>query len=156
MTNTTNNMTAVRVTKAMKLNAIIGMVQGTFDEKTFSADNHVPVTFGRTEAIDFLTAEIELLSRKNSGDRKQTATQKENDGYKNTIIEFLNRAEEDFEPSESTNTFIGMTCTEILKNIPAFADFSNQKIAALCNQLEKAGKLSKSEVKGKKYFKVGE
>lgn len=154
MANTT--ITPVRVTKANKYETIIAMLEGKFDEKTFSADNHSPVTFGKNEAISFLTAEMDALAKKNSGERKQTATQKENESFKEMIYTFLANAEANFEATQENPVFNGCTCTEILQGIPELQEraFQNQKISALCNQLEKAGKLEKKDYKNRKHFSV--
>lgn len=157
MTNTTI-ITPVRVTKSMKLSAIIEMLNGK-ESVTFGAENHSPVVFDKEGAKDFLTSEIAALAKKNSGERKQTEKQIENETFKEMIYNFLKEQEERFIPSDTNKSFVGKTCTEILKGIPEFDNhptvvFNNQKVSALANQLEKAGRLTKETIKGRNYFRL--
>lgn len=121
-----------RITKAMRFEDIKALLNGQ------------PVTYGTSveDAIDFINHEVNLLAKKNSGEnKKQTKAQEENEGYKALILEFL--ADKD-----------GVTCTDILKGVPALFEFSNQKISALMRQLRLAGKVTVSEVKGKSLFRL--
>lgn len=125
-----------RITKAMRFEDIKALLNGNTAQ------------YGTTleDAISFIDHEVELLARKNSsGDKKQTATQKENEGYKELIIEFLAGLPDDSK---------GVTCTEIMKSIPAFKDFNNQKISALIRQLKLADRVVGEEVKGKSLFRL--
>lgn len=126
----------IRITKANRFE----------DIKALLTDQ--PVTYGTTieDALKVLNHELELLANKNkSGDKKQTAVQKENEGYKTLILDFLT----------ATDNPDGMTCTEIGKAIPALSDFNNQKIAALLTQLKRAGKVEAVTGKsGKTLFKL--
>lgn len=125
-----------RITKAMRFEDIKALLNGNTAQ------------YGTTleDAISFIDHEVELLARKNSsGDKKQTATQKENEGYKELIIEFLAGLPDDSK---------GVTCTEIMKSIPAFKDFNNQKISALVRQLKLADRVVGEEVKGKSLFRL--
>lgn len=127
---TTN--TVKRITKAQRFADIKALLNGE------------DVTHGTTveDAVKFIDAELALLAKKNSGDKKPTEKQKENEVYKAKILDFL-RTQED-----------GVTCTEIQKAIPEFADFNNQKVAALMRQLydEGRGPAGKKMVKGKALF----
>lgn len=125
-----------RITKAMRFEDIKALLNGDTAQ------------YGTTleDAINFIDHEVELLARKNSGgDKKQTATQKENEGYKELIVEFLAGLPDDNK---------GVTCTEIMKSIPAFKDFNNQKISALIRQLKLADRVVGEEVKGKSLFRL--
>lgn len=125
-----------RITKAMRFEDIKALLNGNTAQ------------YGTTleDAISFIDHEVKLLARKNSGgDKKQTATQKENEGYKELIIEFLAGLPDDSK---------GVTCTEIMKSIPAFKDFNNQKISALVRQLKLADRVVGEEVKGKSLFRL--
>lgn len=125
-----------RITKAMRFEDIKALLNG------------MTAQYGTTleDAISFIDHEVELLARKNSGgDKKQTAAQKENEGYKGLIVEFLAGLPDDSK---------GVTCTEITKSIPAFKDFNNQKISALVRQLKLADKVVSEEVKGKSLFRL--
>lgn len=121
-----------RITKAMHFEDIKALLNGQ------------PVTYGTTieQAVEFIDKELGLLARKNSGENKKpTKTQEENEGYKALILEFL--ADKD-----------GVTCTDVLKGVPALSEFSNQKISALMRQLRLAGKVTVEEVKGKSLFRL--
>lgn len=121
-----------RITKAMRFEDIKALLNGQ------------PVTYGTSveDAVDFIDHEVNLLARKNSGEsKKPTKAQEENEGYKALILEFL--ANKD-----------GVTCTDVLKGVPAFSEFSNQKISALMRQLRLAGKVTVEEVKGKSLFSL--
>lgn len=125
-----------RITKAMRFEDIKALLNGDTAQ------------YGTTleDAINFIDHEVELLARKSSGgDKKQTATQKENEGYKELIVEFLAGLPDDSK---------GVTCTEIMKSIPAFKDFNNQKISALVRQLKLADRVVGEEVKGKSLFRL--
>lgn len=121
-----------RITKAMRFEDIKALLNGQ------------PVTYGTSieDAIDFIDHEVDLLAKKNSGENKKlTKAQEENESYKALILEFLT--------SENN-----VTCTDILKGVPALSEFSNQKISALMRQLRLAGKVTVEEVKGKSLFNL--
>lgn len=121
-----------RITKAMRFEDIKALLNGQ------------PVIYGTSieDAVDFIDHEVNLLAKKNSGEnKKQTKAQEENEGYKVLILEFL--ADKD-----------GVTCTDVLKGVPALSEFSNQKISALMRQLRLAGQVTVSEVKGKSLFRL--
>lgn len=127
----------VRITKAQRFEDIKALLTG--DEVKFGTDVDTAIT-----VIDH---ELELLAKKNSsgGDKKLTPTQQENEALKEQIMEFLAGLSEDTD---------GVTCTEILKSVPALADFSNQKVAALVRQLKMAGRVVATEKKGKSLFRM--
>lgn len=121
-----------RITKAMRFEDIKALLNGQ------------PVTYGTSieDAVDFIDHEMNLLAKKNSGEaKKPTKAQEENEGYKALILEFLTDKN-------------GVTCTDILKGVPALSEFSNQKISALMRQLRLAGKVTVDEVKGKSLFRL--
>ena len=94
------------------------------------------------EADAFIAHEMELLTKKNSGERKETDTQKANRKYQALIAEYLALQDS------------GKTCTEISKGIPDLSDFNNQKIAALVRGMVEAGTVNKAVVKGKSIFSL--
>lgn len=121
-----------RITKAMRFEDIKALLNGQ------------PVTYGTSieDAVDFIDHEVNLLAKKNSGENKKpTKAQEENEGYKALILKFLTDKN-------------GVTCTDILKGVPALSGFSNQKISALMRQLRLAGKVTVEEVKGKSLFRL--
>lgn len=93
-----------------------------------------------TEIVAFCDHEIELLDNRNSAERKPTATQKANADYKTAIVAYL------------ANIAIPKTVTDLIKEVDGFADFSNQKVSALCNALAKDGKIQRAVVGRKTYF----
>ncbi len=95
---------------------------------------------GLTQAQrDFINHEIELLNKKNSGEKKPTATQVANEALKTAI----------FEGMEINRLY---TVTEVIKEVPACAGLNNQKISPLMNQMVEAGLLKKSTEKRRSYF----
>jgi Fic family protein len=89
--------------------------------------------------VAFIDHEIELLDKKSKSKSGQTKTQKANEGIKNNILDGMEVGKR-------------YTVTDLIKNIDAIADFSNQKISALVNQLVKAELVKKIEEKRKTYF----
>jgi len=123
--------TAKRITKAQKFEDVICLLSGE------------PTKFINAEdAVAFIRSEMALLAKKNTSDRKPTATQEANVKYRNLIVEFLSMQDS------------GKTCTEIAKGVDELSEFNNQKIAALMRQLVEAGKVTKATVKGKSIFSV--
>ena len=97
--------------------------------------------FSVADAVAFLDERIAITEKKNAngGERKPTKTQLENEGIKEQILSVM-----------STNP---MTIGEIGK---AIGIDSNQKVSALVTQLLKAGKVVRTEVKGKAFFALAE
>ena len=78
------------------------------------------------------------FEKKNSAEKKPTATQIANEGIKNIILETL---------SEKS-----MTITEMQKSNSELAELSNQKISALLKQMTENGSVKREEIKRKAYF----
>ena len=102
----------------------------------------------RSDLVEFINGRIEQIEKKNksaSGDRKPTAKQVENAGYKQAIMDFLPVA---------TDDFYGWTVAEINKNVPCCVKggFSSSKTTSLVTQMFKAGLIVRNEVKGRAYF----
>lgn len=89
---------------------------------------------------EFIQHEMDLLVKKNSGEKKPTATQVVNEGIKSAILEFVNKNEKLF------------TITDFIKQVPECADMSNQRVNALVRQLLKAELVDRTEIKGRAYF----
>lgn len=92
-----------------------------------------------SEEKAFIDHELELLAKKNSGEKKPTATQIANEGLKKTILDFMN-------PNEY------YTITQIQKSVPELAELSNQRVSALVRQLRDADLVKRVEEKRKAYF----
>ena len=91
---------------------------------------------------EFIEHELELLAKKNSADRKPTASQLANEGIKNEILEGLEN-----EPNRM------FTISEMLKAFPCCAELTNQRVSALVRQLVADGKVERVEEKRKAYFR---
>ena len=78
------------------------------------------------------------FEKKNSAEKKPTATQIANEGIKNIILETL---------SEKS-----MTITEMQKANSELAELSNQKISALLKQMTENGSVKREEIKRIAYF----
>ena len=89
--------------------------------------------------VEFINHELELLTKKNSSEKKPTAQQVANEAIKQAIVDGMER-----------DHFY--TITDIQKNVPACADLSNQKISALVRQLKEDGLVVRTEEKRKAYF----
>ena len=98
----------------------------------------------KAEMENFIAHEIELLEKKSSKSG-QSKTQKENEILKAEILEELAKLSEPVTVSE-------FQC--VTRFTPP--EFSNQKISALLNQLEKAGKVKKEVIKKKSYFSIAQ
>jgi hypothetical protein len=92
-------------------------------------------------SVEFIEHELELLAKKNSADKKLTKVQEENEGIKKAILEGMEK-----------NRFY--TITEIMKEIEACKELSNQRISALVRQLKQDGLVIRKEEKGKAYFSL--
>ena len=91
---------------------------------------------------EFIERELELLSKKNSAEKKPTEKQTENAGIKDIIMEVLTDEEN------------GMTISAMQKKSADLAEYSNQKISALVRQMILDGIVEKTEEKGKAYFRL--
>ena len=93
------------------------------------------------EQKDFINHELELLSKKNSADKKPTAQQTANEAVKTAILDGM----------EVNRLY---TITELIKEIPECADMTNQKVSALVRQLVDANSVAKTVDKRKSYFSL--
>lgn len=100
--------------------------------------NGEPMTDEVREKLEALKASI---AKKNTAERKPTATQTANEGFKVAILEGL----------ESGKAY---TITDIIKSVDAVSDLSNQRVSAIVRQLVESGSLVREEVKRKAYFSL--
>lgn len=107
----------------------------------FAMLKEIPAVAENPLLVEFIDHEIELLAKKNSGEKKPTATQVANEALKVAIVESI-------EPNRL------YTVTEIIKEVPAVAGLTNQKVSPLCNQLVDEGKLVKTVEKRRSYFSL--
>lgn len=101
----------------------------------------IPAVAENAMLVEFIDHEVELLTKKNSADKKPTAQQVANAGIATAIVEGM-------EPNRL------YTVTEVIKSIPACADLTNQRVSALLRQLVEAGKVKRTEDKRKAYFSL--
>lgn len=93
--------------------------------------------------VAFIEHEIELLDKKNSGEKKPTAKQSENEVIKDAIVEGM----------EEKRLY---TVTEIIKEVAECNELTNQRVSALLRQLKDEGKVVKTIDKRKSYFQLAE
>ena len=120
-----NTTTSTKLTKAQK----------------FAMLRAIPAVAENAMLVEFIDHEVELLTKKNSAEKKPTAQQVANAGIATAIIEGM-------EPNRL------YTVTEVIKSIPQCADLTNQRVSALLRQLVEAGKVKRTEDKRKAYFSL--
>jgi tRNA uridine 5-carbamoylmethylation protein Kti12 len=89
--------------------------------------------------VDFINHELELLEKKNSAERKPTAQQTANEAVKVAILEGM----------ENGKLY---TITDMIKEIPACAEMTNQRVSALVRQMLDIS-IERVEEKRKAYFR---
>lgn len=93
------------------------------------------------EAKAFIADRKEKATKK-SGSRKPTAQQKENEGFKENILDVL--------------TDEGKTVSEIIAMSDDLSGLTNQRVSALLRQLVLAGKVVKTKEGKKSLFAIAE
>ena len=91
------------------------------------------------DMVEFIEHELELLAKKNSADKKPTAQQTANEGVKKSIYDGM----------EANRLY---TVTELIKEIPACAELTNQRVSALLRQMMPE-LVERVEEKRKAYFR---
>lgn len=122
----TNTNKIVKVTKKDRFNQLLAIEE----------------VKGNQDLVNFINHEIELLTRKNSSEKKPTAAQLENEKTAEVVLATL---------VENGN---GMTVTEIIKANKDLSEFTNQKITAILRSLISADKVERIEDKRKTLFKA--
>lgn len=92
----------------------------------------------------FINHELELLAKKNAtkSEKKLAPAQEANETTKGAIVDYL------------TENGKPMTITQMIKEIPACAGMTNQKVSALVRQLYTSMVVLREEVKGVAYFSI--
>ena len=132
-----NTNKTTKMTKADRFTALAKFLSDNPDMK-------FPTPKGEITAKDmgeFVAHELELLSKKNSADKKPTAQQTANEAIKTAIVDGM----------EANRLY---TITELIKEIPECADMTNQRVSALVRQLVDAGLVKRTEDKRKAYFSL--
>ena len=120
---TTNTTSTKKITKRDRYNELLA----------------IEAVKNNPDLVAFINNELNLLAKKNSADKKPTATQLANEEIKNAILAFM-------KPDEK------YTVTDFIKNVPECADKSNQKISAMMVQLISENKVQKIIEKRVSYF----
>ena len=122
-------MTNKKMTNAMALEIALEVLRETNAEKY-------------TEVIEKLDKMLVQVNKKSSANRKPTATQLENEGLREKIVEHLR------------NTGKRLTVSEMMKEIEGLEELSNQRVTSLATFLYKEGKIDREVEKRKAYFFV--
>ena len=85
-----------------------------------------------SEVVDKLNAMKASFEKKSSAERKPTATQQENMGYKQDILNLL----------ADGNKY---TITDLIKNVPSLHELSNQRVSAIVRQLTQSNEVIREE-----------
>ena len=99
------------------------------------------LSYAHDEDKVYLEHELELLDNKGSAERKPTAKQIENSGFKADILDWM----------ESGNRY---PLADIVKGVPSIsaAGLSPNRVSAMMTQLVKDGKVSADKEKGKNIY----
>ena len=120
-------MTNKKMTNAMALEIALEVM------KEIDAEKYAEVI----EKLDKMLAQV---NKKSSANRKPTATQLENEGLREKIVEYLK------------NTGKRLTVSEMMKEIEGLKELSNQRVTSLATSLYKEGKIDRKVEKRKAYF----
>ena len=88
------------------------------------------------EKLEALKASI---AKKNSAERKPTATQTANEGFKVAILNAMESGK-------------GYTITDLMKSVAEIAALSNPWVSALVRQMVESGEVVREEIRRKAYF----
>lgn len=108
----------------------------------FTTLRSIPAVQADPELVKFIDHELELLAKKNSAEKKPTAQQVANANVAEAIITHLQ--------AEPTRLF---TITEIIKECPACADLTNQRVSAIMRGMIGTS-VERVEEKRKAYFRA--
>lgn len=92
--------------------------------------------------VEFIEHELELLAKKNSAEKKPTAQQVANQGVAEAIVAHMS--------ADPARLF---TITELIKEVPACADLTNQRVSAIVRGLIGVS-VERVEEKRKAYFRA--
>ena len=90
--------------------------------ESFTEIKEILEGLGKDSLAEVMEHELELLAKKNSADKKPTATQVENEKFKELIVEFMVEGEK-------------YTITDFIKSIPELNEKTNQKVSAIVKQM---------------------
>ena len=102
----------------------------------------IPAVAENEMLVEFIDHEMELLTKKNSAEKKPTAQQVANSNIGEAIVAHLS--------AEPNRLF---TITEIIKEVPECADLTNQRVSAIVRGLIGTS-VERIEEKRKAFFKA--
>jgi hypothetical protein len=111
----------------------------------FEAVKAVLLAQGETELAEFIDGRIAQTVKKNSTERKPTAKQIENEGYKADILAWMDSG-------------VTYAAGDVLKGVPSVvaSGMSINRVSALLTQLCEAGAIVKTVDKRKNYYTIAE
>ena len=110
----------------------------------FALLKSIPAVAENAMLVEFIDHEVELLTKKNSTEKKPTAKQTANEGIKDEVLKFMGE--------DPTRLF---TVTELTKEVPNLPeDMSVNRMTALLRQLKNAGLVERTEDKRKALFRI--
>lgn len=111
----------------------------------FEAVKAVLLETGHADLADFIDGRIAQTIKKNSTERKPTAKQIENEGYKSDILAWMD-----------TDTVYA--AGDVLKGVPSIvaSGMSVNRVSALLTQLVESGALVKTVDKRKNFYSLAE
>lgn len=111
----------------------------------FEAVKAVLLAQGETELAEFIDGRIAQTVKKNSTERKPTAKQIENEGYKADILAWMDGG-------------VTYAAGDVLKGVPSVvaSGMSINRVSALLTQLCEAGAIVKTIDKRKNYYTLAE
>ena len=109
----------------------------------FNEIREILVSAGRDDLVEFVDGRIAQIDKKNSAERKPTAKQTENAGFKSDILAAL-------EPGTL------YTAADVAKTVPSIvaAGLTVQRVSAMLSQLVTAGALVRTEDKRKNFYSL--
>ena len=93
----------------------------------------------------FVEHEIDLLAKKSSSEHKPTAQQMENRSIADAIEDFLS--------DHPTQLY---TITELIKEVPACAELTNQRVTAIMRPMVESNRVEKIADKKKSLFRIAQ
>ena len=146
-----NKTAEKKITKAIAFTAICELLSANFGEdeviKTITVGSDekaqkVDVTVGI--AMEKLSNEVAQLAKKNSADKALTEKQKANNAIKTAILAHMGQ-----NPDQK------LTITDMIKNIGACEEMTNQKVSAIVRQMvNEDGTMVRTIVEGKAMFSL--
>ena len=109
----------------------------------FNEIREILVAAGRDDLVEFVDGRITQLDKKNSAERKPTAKQIENEGFKADIVAYMDADTQ-------------YSAADITKGVPSIvaAGISANRVTAMLTQLVNAGTLVRTEDKRKNFYSL--